>query len=212
MRAPSQVVCALLLSLPAGGCLPWVVGETAETVRPGAIRVDVAAAALAPPDDPAALLPVPQLRVAAGVRDGADVALSYVPPLTAHGRARLRLGRTERLAAAGAAGVGVHGVPDVLGTGTRFAVPFATTQLQLSTRGAAPRWYGSLRAIVPGHVGTAPAFTLWLAPQVGIELGEGPLRWAGEAGFVIPTSHPGRTQLVIGGSAGWRPQREDRDR
>lgn len=202
----------LLVGMTAGGCLPWVVGETAETVRPGSIRIDVAAAALAPPHDPAALLPVPQLRVAAGVREGADVALSYVPPLTAHGRARLRLARTERLAAAGVVGLGVHGVPDLLATGTRFAVPFATAQLQLSTPGPAPRWYGSLRAIVPGHLGDAPAFTLWLAPQLGVELGEGPLRWAGEVGVVIPTNHAGRTQVVIGASAGWRRDGRDRDR
>lgn len=198
---PALVGAALLAA--STGCMPWMVGETAETLDPGTLRLDMAAAALVPPGDPARVLPVPQARLAAGVREGVDAGLTYVPPLTGQTRLRLRLARTNQWAAAGSLGVGVHGVPDLLEAGTRFGVPFATTSLQLSTRGPAPRWHGSLRAIVPAHLGDAPAFTVWLAPQVGVQLGEGPLRWGGEMGLVVPTAHAARTQLVLGLSAGW---------
>lgn len=202
------VVLALLApvaSLPVVGCMPWVVGETAETLDRRAVRVDVGAAALMSPGNPTDLLPVPQLRVAAGVREGMDAAVTWVPPLTGHFRLRLRLRRTERWAAAGSIGAGVHGVPDVADAGTRFAIPFATAGVQLSTRADAPRWHGSLRAILPAHLGEAPSFTVWLAPQLGVELGADPVRWGGEVGVVVPVTHVDRSQLVVGVSAGWTP-------
>jgi len=201
----AHAALAATASFAAAGCMPWVVGETAETLERGVVRVDLAAAALVPPGDATDLLPVPQLRVAAGVREGLDAAATWVPPLTGHGRVRLRLHRTARWAAAGSVGAGVHGVPDVADAGTRFAVPFATAALQLSTRGEAPRWHGSLRAILPAHLGEAPAFTVWLAPQLGVELGADPLRWGGEVGVVVPVTHADRTQLVLGVSARWSP-------
>lgn len=202
---PRVRALAVVLAAGLGGCMPWVMGEGAEPVPPGQLRVDGGAALLAPPDQPYRPLPVPQVRVVTGLVEGVDGALSYTPPLTGHGRLRLGLHRGEAVAVAAAVGWGVHGIPDVAGIGEPLAVPFATGELQLSGRGPGIRWHGTLRALVPYYLGDTPAATLWLAPQAGLVLGEGRLRWAPEVGVVVPTVHPDMTQLVIGLGVRWAP-------
>ncbi len=182
-------------------------GETAEVLAPGVVRVDGGVATLSPPDQPQRVLPVPQARVAVGLGWGLDGAVTYVPPLTGHGRIRAQLAHRDRLALAATVGWGIHGVPDVAGVGRAFGVPFLTGSIQLSEQGGGGggRWHGAIRGIVPYHRGRTSAATLWVAPQVGVELGEGALRWGPELGAVIPTTHPAELQLVLGVGVRWEP-------
>lgn len=185
-------------------CMPWVLGEDADTVAPGRVRLDGGAALLAPPTEPHRVLPVPQARVVAGLATGVDAAVAYAPPLTGHARLRLRLHDGPGLSIAASAGWGVHGIPDMVGAGKVLAVPFATGELQVSD-GARSRLYGGLRAIVPYHAGEPWAATLWLVPRAGMELGTGSFRWGPELGIVVPTMHPTDAQLVLGVAGRWSP-------
>lgn len=197
------VVAAAVVAV-ATACMPWVLGEDATTLEPGRVRLDAGAALLAPPAEPHRILPVPQVRVVAGLRDGIDAAVAYAPPLTGHGRLRVRVVDGPGLSVATAAGWGIHGIPDVVGAGKVLGVPFATGELQVSG-GPGSRVYGGLRAIVPYYGGDPSAATLWLSPRAGLELGTGSLRWGPELGAVIPTLHPGDTQLVLAVSGRWSP-------
>jgi hypothetical protein len=198
----------MLPVLSVSGCMPWILGERAETLEPGAVRIDAGVVTLSPPARPERVLPVPQARVAVGLRDGLDGAASYVPPLTGHARLRVRIHQGPRVAAAVAVGWGVHGVPDVVGVGESFGVPFVTGEVQVSGRGGgagAARWYGALRGLVPYYAGETWAATLWVAPQAGVELGAGRFRWGPELGVMVPTVHPRDAQMVLGVSGRWRP-------
>lgn len=202
-RVPAWLLAPGLVWL-AAGCVPWVVGEGAEPVAPGVVRLDAGLATLSPPEQPQRVLPVPQVRVATGLLAGADAAVAYVPPLTGHGRLRVRVYRQGSLTLSTAVGWGLHGVPDLAGAGRVFAVPFVTGELQASGGRVGRRWYGALRGIVPYHWGDPSAAVLWIAPQAGVELGTGGFRWGPELGVVVPTVHPGDTQLVLGLGGRWR--------
>lgn len=202
-RNPQAGLALLALASAAAGCMPWVMGEDARPVDPGAVQADAGLAMLTPPYEPWRPLPVPQVRLKLGLLGGLDGALSYAPPLTGHGRIRLGI-RDGDPALAAAAGWGLHGVPGVAGLDQTFVVPFTTAELQLSGGdGASTRWHGTLRAIVPYYLGETPAATLWLAPQAGLVLGQGRLRWAPELGLVVPTVHTEHTQLVLGLGLRW---------
>lgn len=197
------VVATLLLAGGSTGCMPWVMGEDARPLGPGVVRADAGVAMLTPPYEPWRPLPVPQARLKMGLLDGVDGALSYAPPMTGHGRFRVGI-RGGDPAVAAAAGWGIHGVPGVAGLDQSFTVPFATGELQLSgAPEAGPRWHGTLRGIVPYYSGETPAATLWLAPQVGLLLGRGAVRWAPELGVVVPTAHIEHTQLVLALGLRW---------
>jgi hypothetical protein len=207
----TRILAALVLATAATGCMPWVMGEDARPLEPGTVRADAGVAMLTPPYEPWRPLPVPQGRLKLGLLNGADGALSYAPPMTGHGRIRIGLHDGDPAVAA-AAGWGIHGVPGVAGLDESFTVPFATGELQLSgASSAGPRWHGTLRGIVPYYMGETPAATLWLAPQVGLLLGRGGVRWAPELGLVLPTSHPEHTQLVVGLGLRWGAEPSDGD-
>lgn len=200
---PRAALALLLLATAAAGCMPWVMGEDARPLGPGVIRADAGLAMLTAPYEPWRPLPVPQARIKMGLLDGVDGALSYAPPMTGHGRLRVGL-RDGNPAVAAAAGWGIHGVPGVAGLDQSFVVPFASGELQLSgAPDAGPKWHGTFRCIVPYYTGETPAATLWLAPQAGVLLGGGTVRWAPELGLVVPTSQVEHTQLVLALGLRW---------
>lgn len=199
----AALLAALIAALLAAGCMPWTVGETAETVPPGRFRPAAGLALLAPPSALDRPFPVPQVAMAVGAAERLDVAATWVPPLTFHARVKLRL--PDPVVGAGVAtaatlGMGVHGIPDVAAAGTRFWTPFLTAGLLASPTRPAPRPYAALRVLAPFHPEDGTA-TLWLVAQAGLELPWRGVRWGPEAGVVVPSLHPDRAQLLLAVSA-----------
>jgi hypothetical protein len=179
----------ITLTLGAGGCMPWVMGETAETLGPGRIGAGIGAAGLAPPVLPKEGLAVIQGWVGVGTLDLLDVRADYVAPATFHAGLKARLFQSRGWAAAATGGLGYHRIPDFRGYRIGFSTRFATGGLIVSRRHEAFRPYAAARAIVPYVGGDYPGATLWWSGVAGVELGRGALRYGPELGFFVPTSH-----------------------
>lgn len=185
----TAIAALLALGASAAGCMPWALGETAETLRPGRIGLGTGVAALAPPIQPAEGLAVLQGWAGIGVVDGIDVRADYVVPATFHGAVKARFFRTGPWAAAATAGLGIHIVPDVRGYKIGYRTNFATGGLIVSRLDDAFRPYAAVRATVPYVLGEYPGATLWWSGVAGVELGRGAFRYGPELGFVVPTRH-----------------------
>lgn len=207
MRVPG----AALGLLCSAACMPWTVGQTAETVRPGNVEAGVAGTALAPPGEPRDLLIAPQAWARAGVVEDVDVGMSYAVPLTFQADAKLRLRARRGYALAALAGGGLHGVPvpERLGLGPRRAVwtPFAVAGALASARGMTPRPYASVRAFAPFATGETFAVTVWGTITVGAEWSRGGMRLTPEVGAVVPVSHPDDVLMTAAFGIRWVPER-----
>lgn len=185
------------MTLAAGACMPWVQGETAETLGPGRIGAGAGTAGLMPPVLPKEGLGVIQGWVGVGTLEFVDLRADYVAPATFHAGLKARLFQNDGWAAAATGGLGIHSIPDFRGYDIGFSTHFATGGLVVSRRDESFRPYGALRAIVPYVGGDYPGATLWWSGVAGVELGRGALRYGPELGFVIPTSHKGDWLLQL---------------
>lgn len=208
MRGLGTVAVGLLCS---AGCMPWAVGQTAETAPPGRLEAGLAGTALAPPATPGGALIAPQAWARAGVLDDLDVGLTYAVPLTFQADAKLRFLSRSGYALAAQAGGGMHGtpIPERLGIGPRRAVwtPFAVAGILASARRTTPRPYASVRAFAPFVVSETFATTVWGTVTVGAEWSRGGLRLAPEVGAIVPASHPEDVLLTAAFGVRWASAR-----
>ncbi|NIQ58636.1 MAG: hypothetical protein GWN71_36340, partial [Gammaproteobacteria bacterium] len=165
MSGSGRVRGAALAAVAActlGGCVPWTLGQTAETLEPGRLGLGAGAAALMPPVEPREGLPVGQLWAGIGVLDGLEIRVDYVVPATVHGGLKARPVQAPQWALAATVGLGVHRIPALEGYDIAFRNNFATAAVILSGRHEARRPYTAVRAVVPFVTGPYPGAALWM--------------------------------------------------
>ncbi|MEJ2216205.1 MAG: hypothetical protein P8099_06280 [Gemmatimonadota bacterium] len=207
MRGAHRTAVVAALAFGLAGCLPWALGETAETLPRGRVSGGVGVSGLMPPLELDEAFPVPQAWCSVGL-GGVDARADYAFPLTFRGGLKVALPHPEGWAVAATAGGGIHGLPNVAGGKARnvrsdIRLFFADAGLVVSGPGKL-RPYGAVRATLPFVLGDQPAATLWSSAVVGIELGRGRLRWGPELGVVVPATHPGDALVQLGISLRWR--------
>lgn len=201
MRVRTALLLPLCLLL--GACMPWTLGQTAETLRPGRLEAGIGVTAIAPPAAPADLLPVPQAWIRVGVREAVDAGFSYVFPTTGYGDLKLRLSRSPHHTVSAAVGAGVHAIPAALEE--TVYTPFLGIGVLASSGSArdGPVGYAAVRGFIPFAPGEDPAATLWLSGNVGGEWRRARLRFGPELGILSQVTSPGEVLLLAGLSARW---------
>lgn len=179
--------------------MPWVVGETAETLPRGRVATGAGLATLAPPDHPLKVLPVPQVWARLGVSSRTDLGLVYAAPASFALQAKVRAASPAGIPLAALAGAGLHIIPDVLGEDVAVTTPFALLGVVASAPARERRatWYGALRGFFPAHLGDDFAITLWLVGSAGAAWTRGSWQLGPELGVVMPTTDP-EGSLVLG--------------
>ena len=209
MNQLARVGTGLCLAITCFGCVPWTLGQTAETLAPGSVSAGVGAAVLSPPQRITDALPVPQIWVRTGLRDGLDAGLTYVAPGTAQLDLKQRLHTGPQTVWAVRAGGGIHAMYDVLDLADRASMlhPFVSACLLRSSRTVPDTHanYAAVRAFMPFHTGHDFAAALWLTVSTGRAWHTNRWQFGPEIGLAATVSQPTAPFLLAAFSVRRRP-------